>query len=72
MPVITIGRQFGAGGASVGRMLATEYPERVKTMVMLADGGMAPMRPGAREALTAVFDTSLTPDKHMEMRYALR
>ena len=24
MPVITIGRQFGAGGATVGRMLATE------------------------------------------------
>jgi pimeloyl-ACP methyl ester carboxylesterase len=63
-PIVVIGHAFGQ---RVGRMLATEYPERVKTMVMLADGGMAPMRPGAREALTAVFDTSLTPDKHMEM-----
>jgi pimeloyl-ACP methyl ester carboxylesterase len=59
-PIIVIGQR-------VGRMLATEYPERVRTMVMLADGGMAPMRPGAREALTVVFDTSLPPDKHIEM-----
>lgn len=63
-PIIVIGHAFGQ---RVGRMLATEYPDRVRTMVMLADGGLAPMRPGAREALTAVFDTSLAPDKHMEM-----
>jgi pimeloyl-ACP methyl ester carboxylesterase len=63
-PIVVIGHAFGQ---RVGRMLATEYPDRVKSMVMLADGGMAPMRPGAREALTAVFDTTLTPEKHMEM-----
>jgi pimeloyl-ACP methyl ester carboxylesterase len=63
-PIVVIGHAFGQ---RVGRMLATEYPDRVRTMVMLADGGMAPMRPGAREALTAVFDTGLSPEKHMEM-----
>lgn len=61
--IIVIGHAFGQ---RVGRMLATEYPDRVKTMIMLADGGMAPMRPGAREALTAVFDPSLSPEKHLE------
>src|SRR5438132_552286 len=32
VPVITVGRQFGAGGATVGHMLATE-PVRVKTIM---------------------------------------
>jgi pimeloyl-ACP methyl ester carboxylesterase len=50
-PIIVIGHAFGQ---RVGRMLATEHPERVRIMVMLADGGTAPMRPG--EIATIVLE----------------
>ena len=41
------------------------HPERVASVVMLAAGGKAPMRPGARAALEAVFDPKLPPDQHL-------
>ena len=38
---------------------------------MLAAGGKAPMLPGAGEALRAVFDPSLSPEKHLQaVRFA--
>jgi pimeloyl-ACP methyl ester carboxylesterase len=63
-PIIVIGHAFGQ---RVARTLATEYPDRVKTVIMLAAGGKAPMRPGANDALRAVFDPKLSPDKHLEV-----
>ena len=60
--VVAIGHAFGQ---RVARTLATEWPERVAGVVMLAAGGKAAMKPGAREALTAVFDPTLPADRHL-------
>ena len=51
-PVIVIGHAFGQ---RVGRTLATDRPELVKAMIMVAAGGKAPMKPGAQEALLVSF-----------------
>lgn len=61
-PLVVVGHAFGQ---RVARMMATQYPQRVKTVIMLAAGGKAPMKPGALEALTAVFDEKLPHDKHI-------
>jgi pimeloyl-ACP methyl ester carboxylesterase len=67
-PIIVIGHAFGQ---RVARMLATQYPDRVKTVIMLAAGGKVPQRPGGYEAALAVFDPKLSPDKHLEaVRFA--
>jgi pimeloyl-ACP methyl ester carboxylesterase len=67
-PIIVIGHAFGQ---RVARTLATQYPDRVKTVIMLAAGGKVPMRSGANEALRAVFNPKLPPDKHLEaVRFA--
>lgn len=67
-PVIVIGHDFGQ---RVARMVAAQYPERVKCVVMFAAGGKVPPLPGASEALRAAFDTKLSPEKHMEaVRFA--
>ena len=52
-PIIVIGHDFGQ---RVARMVAALYPDRVESVVMLGAGGKVPMRPGAGEALGAVFD----------------
>lgn len=52
-------------------MVAALYPDRVESVVMLVAGGKVPRRPGAGEALGAVFDATLPPDKHMDaLRFA--
>lgn len=61
-PIVVVGHAFGQ---RVARMIATRHPERVASVVMLAAGGKAPMRPGAREALLAVFDPKLPPEQHL-------
>ena len=61
-PMVIVGHAFGQ---RVARMVATRHPERVASVVMLAAGGKAPMRPGAREALVAVFDPKLSPEQHL-------
>jgi pimeloyl-ACP methyl ester carboxylesterase len=67
-PTVVIGHAFGQ---RVARMLATQYPDRVRCVVMLAAGGKVPPRPGAREALVQVFDPALPPEKHLEaVRFA--
>ncbi|MDE2363095.1 MAG: alpha/beta hydrolase [Hyphomicrobiales bacterium] len=62
-PIVVVGHAYGQ---RVARMLAAAHPERVRGVVMLAAGGKAPMKPGAQEALLAVFDTSLSPEMHIE------
>jgi pimeloyl-ACP methyl ester carboxylesterase len=62
-PIIVIGHDFGQ---RVARMVAALYPDRVESVVMLGAGGKVPMLPGAGEALGAVFDATLPPDKHMD------
>jgi pimeloyl-ACP methyl ester carboxylesterase len=67
-PIVVIGHAFGQ---RVARILAAQYPDRVKSVIMVAAGGKAAMLPGAREALTAVFDPTLSPEKHIEaVRFA--
>ena len=67
-PIVVIGHAFGQ---RVARILAAQYPDRVKSVIMVAAGGKAAMLPGAREALFAVFDSSLPSEKHMEaVRFA--
>jgi pimeloyl-ACP methyl ester carboxylesterase len=61
-PVAVIGHAFGQ---RVARMLATERPELVSRVVMLAAGGKAPMLPGAREALLDCFKPELSPEQHL-------
>ena len=67
-PIIVIGHDFGQ---RVARMVAALYPDRIESVIMLGAGGKVPMRPGAGEALGAVFDATLPPDKHMDaVRFA--
>jgi pimeloyl-ACP methyl ester carboxylesterase len=67
-PIIVIGHDFGQ---RVARMVAALYPDRVESVVMLGAGGKVPMRSGAGEALRAVFDPTLPPNKHMDaVRFA--
>lgn len=61
-PIVIVGHAFGQ---RVARMISTLHPERVASVVMLAAGGKAPMRPGARAALEAVFEPKLPPDQHL-------
>jgi pimeloyl-ACP methyl ester carboxylesterase len=51
-PVFVIGHAFGQ---RVGRTLATDRPELVTAMIMVAAGGKAPMKPGAERALRGSF-----------------
>lgn len=67
-PIVVVGHAFGQ---RVARIVAAQYPDRVRSVIMIAAGGKAAMLPGAREALRAVFDPELSPDKHMEaVRFA--
>jgi pimeloyl-ACP methyl ester carboxylesterase len=62
-PVIVIGHAFGQ---RVGRTLASDRPELVKAMIMIAAGGKAPMRPGARQALLGSFRFDQSEEKRMD------
>ena len=62
-PIHVVGHAFGQ---RVARMLAAQFPERVRSVVTLAAGGSAPMRPGAREALLASFDSALPAEAHLK------
>ena len=62
-PVIVIGHAFGQ---RVGRTLAADRPELVEAMIMIAAGGKAPMRPGARQALLGSFRFDQSEEKRMD------
>jgi pimeloyl-ACP methyl ester carboxylesterase len=62
-PVIVIGHAFGQ---RVGRTLAADRPELVKAMIMIAAGGKAPMRSGARQALLGSFRFDQSEEKRMD------
>jgi pimeloyl-ACP methyl ester carboxylesterase len=61
-PTTVVGHAFGN---RVARMVATLYPELVESVVLLACGGLVPPSPAAGAALRAVFNTDLTPEKHL-------
>jgi pimeloyl-ACP methyl ester carboxylesterase len=62
-PVVVLGHAFGQ---RVARMLATDRPDLVKSVIMVAAGGKAPMLPGAREALFNTFRTDLSDEAHLQ------
>ena len=63
-PAVLVGHAYGNRWA---RAVATRQPDRVKQLVLLAAGGQVAMAPEVQKALYAVFDTSLSPEQHLEM-----
>jgi pimeloyl-ACP methyl ester carboxylesterase len=67
-PAFVIGHAYGQ---RVARALAASRPELVKAVVTLAAGGKVPIPPKAQAALVACFDSTLSPELHLEnVRYA--
>ncbi|WBL82225.1 alpha/beta hydrolase [Bradyrhizobium xenonodulans] len=62
-PVIAIGHAFGQ---RVGRTLASDRPDLVRAMIMVAAGGKAPLKPGAQEALAGSFRLDQPIEKRMQ------
>jgi pimeloyl-ACP methyl ester carboxylesterase len=54
-----------AFGNRVARMVATEHPERVSGLVLLAAGGLVAPGPDAAANLVKVFDPALSPSAHL-------
>ena len=54
-----------AFGNRVARMTATEHPELVETVILLACGGAVPPQPDDAAALRAVFDLELDAEAHL-------
>lgn len=61
-PAVLIGHAFGQ---RVARMLATERPELVRAVVLLAAGGQVPPEPAAHQALGEVFELHRPDDEHL-------
>ena len=62
-PATLVGHAFGN---RVARMTATEHPELVESLVLLACGGAVPPAPEHAAALRLVFDTTVSDEKHLE------
>ncbi len=60
---VVIGHAFGN---RVARMTATDFPEHVRGVVLLACGGTVEPSTAAARALRSVFDPSLTSDEHLD------
>lgn len=60
---VVVGHAFGN---RIARTLATDHPERVRSLVLLACGGQVDPEPEHRTALTAVFDESLSAHDHLQ------
>jgi pimeloyl-ACP methyl ester carboxylesterase len=58
-----IGHAFGN---RVVRATASDHPEAVSSLILLACGGQAPIPEAAARALMDVFDQSLPPEAHIE------
>ena len=61
-PAVVIGHAFGN---RVARMTATDHPQLVRGVGLLACGGAVPPSAEAARALRSVFDESLTPEEHL-------
>lgn len=55
-----------AFGNRVARMTATDFPDRVDSVALLACGGAIQPAPEASAALLGVFDESLSPERHLD------
>ncbi|MBP1715444.1 MAG: alpha/beta hydrolase, partial [Deltaproteobacteria bacterium] len=62
-PAVVVGHAFGN---RVARMLATQRPELVRAVVLLAAGGKAPMDPSIRDSLGKCLDLALPEAERLE------
>lgn len=62
-PVVLIGHAYGN---RLARAVAAHYPETVSSLILLASGGQVAMDPAVAKALSDVFDTTLSPEAHIE------
>jgi pimeloyl-ACP methyl ester carboxylesterase len=61
-PAVLIGHAFGN---RLARAVATWHPEAVSSLILLAAGGQVEPDPVAGKALRDVFETTLSPEKHI-------
>ena len=62
-PAVVVGHAYGN---RIARMTATEYPELVESLVLLACGGFIPPTEEVAATLRAVFDTRKPPDVRLD------
>jgi pimeloyl-ACP methyl ester carboxylesterase len=62
-PAVVLGHAYGQ---RVARALAASRPELVRAVVTLAAGGKVPIPAKAAAALRGCFDTTLSPEQHLE------
>jgi pimeloyl-ACP methyl ester carboxylesterase len=62
-PAFVVGHAFGN---RVARMLASDRPELVRAVLLLAAGGKAPMDPAIRDSLARCFDLALPEPERLE------
>lgn len=60
--VVLIGHAFGN---RLARAVASQYPQAVSSLILLASGGQVAIPPAVAKALYDVFDTSLSPEAHI-------
>ncbi|WP_176399575.1 alpha/beta fold hydrolase [Novosphingobium sp. B 225] len=61
-PLVLIGHAFGN---RLARAFASQYPESVSSLILLASGGQVAIPPTVAKALFDVFDTSQSPEPHI-------
>ena len=55
-----------AMGNRIARVTATNYPDSIDSVILLACGGLVPMSLEANKALLGVFDVEASPSEHIE------
>jgi pimeloyl-ACP methyl ester carboxylesterase len=61
-PVVVVGHAFGN---TLARVLATDHPDLVKQVILLAAGGLVPMSEKTQQAFDRVFDAKLPSDERL-------
>lgn len=61
-PVTIVGHAFGN---RLARVVATDHPELVKRVVLIAAGGLQPLRPEIRQALEKCFNDQLPREQRL-------
>lgn len=61
-PVVVIGHAFGN---QLARVVATDHPELVKQVILLAAGGLVPASEKTRETFNRVFDAKLPDNERL-------
>ena len=62
-PAVVVGHAYGN---RIARMTATEHPELVESLVLLACGGFIPVTEGMGVAMRMIFDTRNPPDVRLD------